>query len=107
MESEFTKASKALDEISNSLYATTKGLANKKNAEQLTGRLNHEIIRFRKRVYKEYLRKHGIDNLRIDRLFDCIFPNNKRQERQINILYFIETNGIQLIQQLLEIMDPF
>ena len=75
--------------------------------EAFSARIHFEFEKFRKGIYKDYLRKLEIDNARIDHLYRCIRPYGKPQERVINILYFIELNGINLIKELIGILDPF
>jgi bacillithiol biosynthesis cysteine-adding enzyme BshC len=49
---------------------------------------------------------NGIDNGAIDRLFRCVYPRNAAQERRINVFYFIEAAGPDLIGELLDCFDP-
>lgn len=68
--------------------------------------LERELERIQQKAEKAWRRQSGIDNGRIDRLFNCIRPGNVPQERRISPWYFIAEFGLGWVQKLAEILDP-
>ena len=67
-------------------------------------RWQQELTRLKQKMHADFLRQAGIDNGRVDRLFDVVRPGNKPQERVLSILPFLEVTGFELIGLL---MDTF
>ena len=65
-----------------------------------------ELERLQARTLREYRRKHGVDNGRVDRLFAVLQPQGQPQERVLNITYLLARCGPDLIPQLLATLDP-
>ncbi len=64
-----------------------------------------ELSKVRKRAGKEHQRRHEVDNARIDRFFQAVYPGGP-QERRLNVFYFIQYRGPELIRDVLECLDP-
>ncbi len=102
----FKNAEQALIDIAENLAQDIPDLVNENVLNQFKSNLGIQLDKLEKRVAKEVLRREGIDNARIDRFYNCIFPKKSMQERWINIFYFIEQNGLSIISDLLKIIDP-
>ncbi len=102
----FLNADRIFMETVENLYCEMPDLINKNRKEKFKSVLSFQLEKLEKQVTREFLRRGEIDNARIDRFFSCVFPKNSMQERLINIFYFIEQNGLSIISDLLEIMDP-
>ncbi len=102
----FINAEQALMATVENLHRELPDLINDNLKAKFKSALALQLDKLEKKVTREFLRQHEIDNARIDRFFSCVFPKNAMQERLINIFYFIEQNGLSIIHDLLEIMDP-
>ena len=103
----FLNAKKRLEDISNELFDTVRDLMTPKKREAFQATLVYQLEKLKSKSNKEYSRRCKVDNARVDRFFSTVLPRNLPQERVINVLYFIEFDGVNFIQDLINAMDPF
>lgn len=66
---------------------------------------NYDQLEFRLR--KSLKEKHQVNVDRISATFAKIFPENNLQERKINFLEFLDKYDLKMIDDLIELLDPF
>ena len=103
----FLDARKKLEDISHDLLHTVPDLMISQRVETFKTALLYQLEKLKSKSEKEYLRRCKVDNARVDRFFNTVLPKNLPQERIINVLYFIEVNGLDIIRDLINTLDPF
>ena len=81
-------------------------LAGDASLDRFREKLLHELNLLRRKAEREYKRQNEVDNFRVDRLYDVLFPVASKQERRINVFHFIAKEGPSLIDKLIEVFDP-
>ena len=74
--------------------------------ERVRSRLTEEMEKLRTKATREFRRQGEVDNARVDRLFAVLRPRQQPQERVLNILYFLEREGLGLVPAIIAAVDP-
>lgn len=88
------------------LRSGTGELVNPRTLDGLEALFRKELGRLRDKCRKEFSRRAGVDNRRVDQLFSVVRPGGLPQERRVNVLAFLDVAGDALIPGLIEHMDP-
>ena len=103
----FIQAKKNIDIAATELYEALSELVTKQRFSTFRASLHYHLEKLKKKVVKEYSRRRKVDNARIDRFYRCVWPKSSPQERTLNVLYFIEIEGTDLINELIDVLNPF
>ena len=107
LEAHFRMTRKKLTQVYTSAYEILNPLLHSATLSAFEHQLYKELDKLYKKSSKAYLRQRDVDNAKVDRLFAIVYPRNNDQERILNVLTFIEYEGLGFIDHLLENFDPF
>lgn len=73
--------------------------------EVVKGKLHHQIEILEKKILQAYKKRNSIVRKQIYKAQNSLYPNNRLQERELNIVPFLFKYGPEFIKRLYEAMD--
>ena len=102
----FVAGLRSLTDIGTKLKRELSDYSCERTIDGFVSKASKEFDKIRKRVLRDRRMKLGIDNGRIDRLSKALRPNERPQERWINVFYFISNYGRTFIDELIQTLEP-
>lgn len=64
-------------------------------------KIDQNLLQLKEKISEGHQRKHGIALRQVEKVANHLYPSKNFQERELNILYFLNKHGMNLVQDLM------